>query len=233
MNHNNRMARSKRYQESAKKVNTEKLYLIDEAVKLVKETSTTKFDGSVELHVRVGIDATKGEQQVRGTVPLPHGSGKTVKIAVFAEGEKAKEAKAAGADVVGGAELVEEIKATGKFSFEIALATPDMMKHLAKVAKILGPKGLMPSPKNETVTNDVVKTVGELKKGKIAFKNDTTGNVHMVIGKISFAPDQIKDNFLAAMDAVRKAKPASSKGTYIQYVSLNATMGPGIAVSLA
>ncbi len=233
MNHNNRMARSKRYQESAKKVNPEKLYLIDEAVKLVKETSTTKFDGSVELHVRVGIDATKGEQQVRGTVPLPHGSGKTVKIAVFAEGEKAKEAKAAGADVVGGAELVEEIKATGKFSFEIALATPDMMKHLAKVAKILGPKGLMPSPKNETVTNDVVKTVGELKKGKIAFKNDTTGNVHMVIGKISFAPDQIKENFLAAMDAVRKAKPASSKGTYIQYVSLNATMGPGIAVSLA
>jgi large subunit ribosomal protein L1 len=227
------MSRSKRYQEVAKKIDANKLYLVDDAIKLVKETSTTKFDGSVELHIRVGIDATKGEQQVRGTVPLPHGSGKTVKIAVFAEGDKAKDAKAAGADVVGGLEMIEEIKSTGKINFEIALATPDMMKNLAKVAKILGPKGLMPSPKNETVTMDITKTVGELKKGKVAFKNDTTGNVHMVIGKISFTPDQIKTNFLAAMDAIRKAKPAASKGTYIQYVSLNATMGPGIAVTLA
>lgn len=227
------MPRSKRYQGLAQKIDTNKLHVVDEAIKLVKETSTTKFDGSVELHVRVGIDATKGEQQVRGAVPLPHGSGKSVKIAVFAEGDKAKEAQAAGAELVGGVELIEEIKSTSKINFEIALATPDMMKHLAKVAKILGPKGLMPSPKNETVTNDITKTVGELKKGKIAFKNDTTGNIHLVIGKVSFAPDKIKDNFVAAMDAIRKAKPAASKGTYLQSVSLNATMGPGIAVSLA
>lgn len=227
------MPRSKRYQELAKKIDPRKLYLVDEAISLLKETAKTKFDGSVELHVRLGIDATKGEQQVRGTVPLPHGSGKSVKIAVFAEGDKAKEAQAAGADVVGGAELIEEIKTTGKINFELAVATPDMMKNMAKVAKVLGPKGLMPSPKNETVTADVAKTVAELKKGKVAFKNDTTANVHMVIGKVSFKPEQIKENMLAAIDAIRKAKPASSKGTYLQHISINATMGPGIAVSVA
>lgn len=226
------MSRSKRYQELSKKVDPTKLYLVDEALALVKETSKTKFDGSVELHVRLGIDATKGEQQVRGTVSLPHGSGKTVAIAVFAEADKAKDAKAAGADVVGGTELIDEIKNTGKISFEIAIATPDMMKHMAKVAKVLGPKGLMPSPKSETVTNDVAKTVQELKKGKVAFKNDTTANVHMVIGKVSFAPEQLKANLLAAVDAIRKAKPASSKGTYLQHISVNATMGPGISVSV-
>lgn len=227
------MARSKRYKELAKKIDTKKLYLIDEAVALLKETAKTKFDGSVELHVRLGIDASKGEQQVRGTVPLPHGSGKSVKIAVFAEGDKAAEAKKAGADLVGGTELIEEIKTTGKINFELAVATPDMMKHMAKVAKVLGPKGLMPSPKNETVSADVAKTVTELKKGKVAFKNDTTGNIHMVVGKVSFSPDQIKANVLAAVDAIRKNKPASSKGTYLQHISLNATMGPGIAVSMA
>ncbi len=226
------MSRSKRYQELSKKVDPTKLYLVDEALALVKETSKTKFDGSVELHVRLGIDATKGEQQVRGTVSLPHGSGKTVTIAVFAEADKAKDAKAAGADVVGGTELIDEIKNTGKINFEIAIATPDMMKHMAKVAKVLGPKGLMPSPKSETVTNDVAKTVQELKKGKVAFKNDTTANVHMVIGKVSFAPEQLKANLLAAVDAIRKAKPASSKGTYLQHISVNATMGPGISVSV-
>lgn len=227
------MPRSKRYQEAAKKIDSTKLYLVDDAMKLVKETSTTKFDGSVEVHIRLGIDASKGEQQVRGTVPLPHGSGKNVKIAVFAEGEKAKEAKAAGADIVGGVEMIDEIKNSGKINFELALATPDMMKHTAKVAKVLGPKGMMPSPKSETVSNDIAKMVTELKKGKIAFKNDTTANVHMVIGKVSFTADQLKENFLAAVDAVRKAKPASSKGTYMQSVSVNATMAPGISVSLA
>lgn len=227
------MPRSKRYQELAKKIDPKKLYLVDEAVALLKETAKTKFDGSVELHVRLGIDASKGEQQVRGTVPLPHGSGKSVKIAVFAEGDKAAEAKKAGADVVGGVELIEEIKTTGKINFELAVATPDMMKHMAKVAKVLGPKGLMPSPKNETVSADVAKTVAELKKGKVAFKNDTTGNIHMVVGKVSFSPEQIKANVNAAVDAIRKAKPASSKGTYLQHISLNATMGPGIAVSMA
>lgn len=227
------MARSKRYQELAAKIDANKMYGIDEAVALVKQTSATKFDGSVELHIRLGIDPNKGEQQVRSTVNLPHGSGKTVKIAVFASPEQAAEAKAAGADVVGGDELIEEIKNTGKINFEIAIATPDMMRNMAKVAKVLGPKGLMPSPKNETVTKDVAKAVSELKKGKVAFKNDSTSNVHMVIGKVSFKPEQIKENFLAAMEAIRKVKPASSKGTYIRHVALNATMGPGISVSLA
>lgn len=227
------MPRSKRYQELAAKVDAKKLYSVDEALALVKETSATKFDGSVEVHVRLGIDPNKGEQQVRSTVSLPHGSGKTVKIAVFASPELQAEAKAAGADVVGGDELIDEIKNTGKINFEIAIATPDMMRNMAKVAKVLGPKGLMPSPKNETVTKDVAKAVGELKKGKVAFKNDSTSNVHMVIGKVSFKPEQLKENFLAAVDAIRKAKPASSKGTYIRHVAVNATMGPGISVSLA
>ena len=227
------MPRSKRYQELAKKIDPKKLYLIDEAVALLKETAKTKFDGSVELHVRLGIDASRGEQQVRGTVPLPHGSGKSVKIAVFAEGDKAEAAKKAGADLVGGVELIEELKNTGKINFELAVATPDMMKHMAKVAKVLGPKGLMPSPKNETVTADVAKTVQELKKGKVAFKNDTTGNIHMVVGKVSFKPEQIKENVQAAVEDIRKSKPASSKGTYMQHISLNATMGPGITVSMA
>lgn len=164
---------------------------------------------------------------------MPHGSGKSVKIAVFAEGDKAEAAKKAGADLVGGVELIEELKNTGKINFEFAVATPDMMKHMAKVAKVLGPKGLMPSPKNETVTADVAKTVQELKKGKVAFKNDTTGNIHMVVGKVSFKPEQIKENVQAAVEAIRKSKPASSKGTYMQHISLNATMGPGITVSMA
>ena len=227
------MPRSKRYQEVASKVDANKLYTIDEAIGLVKQTATAKFGGSVELHLRLGIDVNKGEQQVRSTVSLPHGSGKTVKIAVFANADKAKEAKEAGADLVGGDEMIEEIKNTSKINFEIAIATPDMMRNMAKVAKILGPKGLMPSPKNETVTNDIAKAVSELKKGKVAFKNDSTGNVHMVIGKTSFSAEQLKQNLQAAIDAIRKAKPASSKGTYLRRVSLNATMGPGISVSLA
>lgn len=227
------MPRSKRYQQLASKVDVNKMYSVDEAVGLVKQTSATKFDGSVELHVRLGIDPNKGEQQVRSTVSLPHGSGKTVKIAVFATGDQAAAAKAAGADLIGGEELIEEIKTTGKINFELAIATPDMMRNMAKVAKILGPKGLMPSPKNETVTKDVAKTVGELKKGKVAFKNDSTCNIHMVIGKVSFKPEQLKENFLAAVEAIRKAKPASSKGTYMRHVSMNATMGPGISISLA
>lgn len=227
------MPRSKRYQELAAKVDMNKLYSIDDALALVKQTAATKFDGSVELHVRLGVDPNKGEQQVRSTVTLPHGSGKTVKVAVFTNAAMAKEAKDAGADLVGGEELIEEIKTTGKINFEIAVATPDMMRSMAKVAKILGPKGLMPSPKNETVTKDVAKTVAELKKGKVAFKNDSTSNIHMVIGKVSFKPEQIKENLVASLDAIRKAKPASSKGTYIRHVSLNATMGPGINVTLA
>src|SRR3989339_1988189 len=178
--------RSKRYMELSAKIDKNTAYPPEEAIKLVKETASVKFDPSVEIHVRLGIDPKKGDQQIRGTVVLPHGSGKNKKIVVFATGEKAKDAKEAGADIVGAEELIEEIKKTGKCDFEIAVATPDMMKSLAVVARILGTKGLMPSPKNETVTMDIKKTVEELKKGKIAFRNDDTANLHVTIGKASF-----------------------------------------------
>jgi large subunit ribosomal protein L1 len=227
------MARSKRYAEMASKIDATKMYPVSEAVALLKETSTTKFTGSVELHVRLGIDVAKGDQQVRSTVTLPHGTGKTVKIAVFAPEDKAKEAKAAGADMVGGEEAIADIKKSGKIDFDVAIATPDMMRHMAQIAKLLGPRGLMPSPKNDTVTNDVVKAIEELKKGKVSFKNDSTANVHMIVGKTDFEASQLAENIETALDAIRKAKPASSKGTFLKNVSLNATMGPGIKLLLA
>ena len=226
------MPRSKRYLELAGKIKADQLYSLEEALKLVKETSTTKFPGSIELHVRLGINKEKSDQQVRSTVTLPHGTGKTAKVAVFAVGPAAQEAKDAGADLVGGEELIAEIQKTGKINFEVAVATPDMMKNLAKIAKILGPKGLMPSPKNETITNEVKKAVNELKKGKIAFKNDATGNIHLQIGKADFADDKLQENIETVMEAIKKARPQGIKGTYIKTVSLNATMGPGVRVSL-
>lgn len=227
------MPRSKRYQELASKVDKSKLYTAQEAIALVKQLNTTKFDGSVEVHTRLGIDVNKGDQQVRSTVTLPHGSGKSVAVAVIASEDQQAEAKAAGAAVVGGEELITQIKNTGKIDFDVLVATPDMMRHLAQIAKVLGPKGLMPSPKNDTVSMDPAKTVEELKKGKVAFKNDSSGNVHMVIGKVSFTPEQLLQNFEAAVDAIRKAKPASSKGTYIKNISINATMSPGLKVTTA
>jgi len=225
------MARSKRYQEVSKKVDKEKLYTIEEALPLLKETSTTKFDASIELHIRLGIDVSKGDQQVRGTLTLPHGSGKTVKIAAFVEEEHQKEAKAAGADIVGGEELITKIQNSGKIEFDVAIATPGMMKHLAKIARILGPKGLMPSPKNETVTPDVKDTINQIKKGKMTFKNDATGNGHLIIGKNSFKQEHLQENLLVALEAIKKAKPAGSKGTYMKTLSINATMGPGIRIT--
>jgi large subunit ribosomal protein L1 len=181
----------------------------------------------------LGIDAKKGDQMVRGTVSLPNGTGQTKKVAVFTSvPEKEKEAKEAGADLVGGEELIAQINSTGKCDFEIAVATPEMMPKMAKIAKILGPKGLMPSPKNETVTAKIKETVAQLKKGKVAYKNDDTGNVHQVIGKSSFTKEQIVENFNVFMDAIRRAKPSSSKGTYIQSVTMTSTMGPGVKVSM-
>jgi large subunit ribosomal protein L1 len=223
------MSRSKRYTKLAEKIDEDKLYTITEALPLLKETATTKFEPSVELHARLGINVEKSDQMVRGTVSLPHGSGKTVRVAVFAEPAKQKEAS--DADIVGGEELIDSIAKSGKIDFDVAVATPGMMKNLAKIARVLGPKGLMPSPKNETVTENVKEIVGELKKGKIAFKNDATGNVHVVVGKTGFSDQQLQENIETFLDALRKAKPSSSKGTYLKNLSINATMGPGIRIT--
>lgn len=209
-----------------------KTYSITEAIALCKELNKAKFDASVEAHFRLGIDPKKGDQQVRSAVSLPNGTGKTVKIAAFVSPEKEKAVKEAGADIVGGENLIEEIRKTEKTDFEIAIAEIDMMKNLAKIAKILGTRGLMPSPKNETVTNNPVKAVEELKKGKISFKNDDTGNVHAIIGKISFEEKKLEENLNTLIDAIRKSKPASSKGVFIKNLSINSTMGQGIKISL-
>jgi large subunit ribosomal protein L1 len=209
-----------------------KTYSITEAIALCKESNKAKFDASVEAHFRLGIDPKKGDQQVRSAVSLPNGTGKTIKIAAFVSPEKEKAVKEAGADIVGGENLIEEIRKTEKTDFEIAIAEVDMMKNLAKIAKILGTRGLMPSPKNETVTNNPVKAVEELKKGKISFKNDDTGNVHAIIGKVSFEEKKLEENLNTLIDAIRKSKPASSKGVFIKNLSINSTMGPGIKISL-
>ncbi len=209
-----------------------KSYPIGEALELVKKFSTTKFDGSVEAHFRLGIDPSKGEQQIRAAVNLPHGSGKTVRVAAFVPAAQEKAVKEAGADLVGGDELIAEIKKTEKTDFQVAVATPEMMKSMAQIAKILGTRGLMPSPKNETVSTDPAKTVAEIKRGKISFKNDDTGNVHLVIGKVSFETDKLLANFQTVLDLIRKIKPAKSKGVYIKNISVNSSMGPGIRVQL-
>ena len=209
-----------------------KAYPIAEAIDLVKKLSKTKFDGSVEAHFRLGIDIKKGEQQVRLAVSLPHGTGKTVKVAAFVTPAKEKETREAGADYVGGEELIAEIKKTEKTDFQVAVAESAMMKNLAAIAKILGTRGLMPSPKNETVTADPAKAVLELKRGKVSLKNDDTGNLHVAIGKISFATEKLAQNFEVLLEAVRKAKPQTSKGVYLKNVTLNATMSPGIKIAL-
>ncbi len=209
-----------------------KLHSIDEAVKLTKELSKTKFDSSVEMHIRLGIDTRKGDQQIRGAVSLPHGTGKTVRVAAFVSAEKIDACRKAGADLVGNEELIDEIKRTEKTDFQVAVAEPAMMKNLAKIAKILGTRGLMPSPKNETVTLTPEKAVEELKKGKVSYKNDDTGNIHVSIGKISFDDAKLIENFNTLLEAIKKAKPSSSKGIYIKNVSMSSTMGPGIKVSI-
>lgn len=222
---------SKRMDKIAPLVDAKKVYSWDEAIKLAKETSGVKFDASVEVHANLGIDPKKGEQQIRATVALPHGTGKSVKIAAFVTPEKEKEAKEAGADFVYGEEDIKRIKDTGKFDFEIAVTTPDMMPKMAAVAKVLGPKGLMPNPKTETVNPNVKKMIEELKKGKVTFKNDDTSNVHVSIGKVSFSEAQLKDNFSAFVEALKRAKPSTSKGTYIKNLVMVTTMGPAIHVS--
>lgn len=208
-----------------------KAYSIAEAIELVKKYSKTKFDASVEAHFRLGIDTKKGDQQIRAALSLPHGTGKTVKIAAFVMPENEKAAKEAGADLVGGEDLIAEIKKTEKTDFEVAVAEPALMKNLAQIAKVLGTRGLMPSPKNETVTPNVAQAIAELKKGKISFKNDDTANVHVNIGKISFDNAKLAENLETVIASIKKAKPSSSKGTYLKNLTICSTMGPGIKVS--
>lgn len=225
------MKRSKRYQEESKKIDKDKLYQLTDAIKLAKN-KTTKFDGSVEVHVRLGIDSTKTEQQVRGSITLPHGTGKELKITAIVPDDKETEAKEAGADIVGTEDMIEDIKKSGKVEGDVIVTTPDMMPKMAVIARILGPKGMMPSPKNETITTNLKKTIGELKKGKVTFKSDDTGNIHQVIGKTSFDENQLKENYQTLMEAIKKAKPTKTKGTYLSNVSIASSMGPGIKVEL-
>ncbi len=225
---------SKRMQALNALVDKTKTYTLDEAIALVKQTSTVKFNASVEIHAKLGIDPSKSDQQIRATVALPHGTGKMKKIAAFVGPNNEKTATEAGADFVYGEEDIKKIKdGSLKIEFDIAVATPDMMPKMALAAKVLGPKGLMPNPKTETVGPDVKKMVTELKKGKAAFKNDDGANVHQVIGKVSFSEDQLKENFTAFIDALKRVKPHSAKGTYLQYVFLTSAMGPSVKVEIA
>ncbi|HWQ99269.1 MAG TPA: 50S ribosomal protein L1 [Candidatus Methylomirabilis sp.] len=227
------MPRSKRYQELKKLIDPKKLYPPAEAIELAKKTGNTKFDSTIECHVNLGIDVKKSDQSVRSTLVFPHSIGKTKKVAAFVTGDKEKDAREAGADIVGGEELIDEIAKTQKIDFDVAVATPDMMPKLAKVAKVLGPKGLMPNPKTDTVGANVKKMVEELKRGKVAFKNDATGNIHQAIGKTSLDAPKLLENFTTLVDALKKNKPASAKGTYINSVTLTSTMGPGIKVDVS
>ncbi len=224
------MKRGKKYLEALKKIDRGRLYEPGEALRLVKELASAKFDETVELAVKLGVDPRHADQQVRGTVGLPHGTGKTRKVLVFAKGEKAKEAEEAGADVVGAEELAEKIKG-GWLDFDVAVATPDMMGVVGKLGKILGPRGLMPNPKSGTVTFDIARTVKELKAGRIEFRVDKTAIVHGPIGKVSFDQEKLEDNFNAFIEALVKAKPPAAKGQYLRSIAVSSTMGPGIKIN--
>ena len=227
------MFRGKKYQDSVKLVEKSKLYDTNEAMDLVTKTSKAKFDETVEVHVRLGVDSRHADQQVRGAIVLPHGTGKTSKVLVFAKGPKADEAKEAGADYVGEAELVQKIQGENWFDFDVVVATPDMMGVVGRLGKVLGPKGLMPSPKAGTVTMDVTKAVNEIKAGKVEYRLDKTNIIHCPIGKASFGAQKLQENFEALMGAIIKAKPAAAKGQYVRSCVIASTMGPGIKVSTA
>ena len=222
----------KRLKNAKAKIEKGKVYNIVEAIKLVKDTSQVKFDATIEVHAKLGIDPKKGDQIVRGSVVLPHGSCKVMKVAAFVPADRVKEAKEAGADLAGDDDLIEEIKKTGKCDFDIAVTVPSMMKNLAAVARVLGQKGLMPNPKTDTISDDLKKMIGELKKGKLSYKNDDTANVHSIIGKSSFTEEQLVENFKAFLESLKKIKPASVKGSYIKSLTITSSMGPGIRVSM-
>ena len=221
----------KKYTEAAKLIDRSKAYSIEEAVKLAKETNVAKFDASVEVCFKLNVDPRHADQQIRGAMVLPHGTGKSAKVCVITQGPKEQEAKDAGADFVGGKELLEEIK-KGWFGFDVIVATPNMMGELGKLGRLLGPKGLMPNPKTGTVTMDVAKAVEEIKKGKVEYRTDKAGNINLMIGKVSFSDEQLVENFKAIYNIVVKARPAAVKGTYIKNLVMATTMGPGIHVEI-
>lgn len=226
------MKRGKRYIEAAKLVDKNKAYEVEEAMGLVLQTGTAKFDETVELHMRLGVDPKHADQQVRGVVVLPNGTGRTVRVLVIAKGAKADEAAAAGADYVGAEEMVAKIQKEGWFDFDVCVATPDMMGLVGRIAKLLGPKGLMPNPKSGTVTMDVTKAIKEIKAGKVEYRLDKTAIIHVPVGKKSFGVEKLVENMNVVVDAVQKAKPAAAKGTYIKSVSISSTMGPGVKVNI-
>ena len=225
------MKRGKKYTEAANLVDRATQYDVAEAISLVKKTAVAKFDETVEAHIRLGVDGRHADQQVRGAVVLPHGTGKTVRVLVFAKGDKVAEAEAAGADFVGGEELIPRIQNEGWFDFDVVVATPDMMGVVGRLGRVLGPKGLMPNPKAGTVTMDVTKAVNDIKAGKIEYRLDKANIIHCPVGKASFTEEQLTENFNTLMDAIVKAKPASAKGTYMKSVTVTSTMGPGIKVN--
>src|SRR5699024_4860154 len=222
--------KGKKYEEAAKLIDRSKSYDIEEAVALLKETAKANFDESVEVAFRLGIDTKKADQQIRGAMVLPHGTGKTQRVLVYAKGDKVKEAEAAGADYVGDEDIISKIN-DGWFEFDVVVATPDMMAEVGKLGRVLGPKGLMPNPKTGTVTFEIEKAVQEIKAGKVEYRADKAGNVHVAIGKISFDNEKLVENFAAIAETIEKVKPQSAKGTYVKNVSIASTMGPGIKVN--
>ena len=220
----------KRYEESSKLIEKNKKYPIKEALEVIEKMPKTKFDETVELHVRLGVDSKHADQQVRGTVVLPHGTGKTLKVLVFAKGPKADEATKAGADYVGAEELIPKIQNENWFDYDVVVATPDMMGVVGRLGKVLGPKGLMPNPKSGTVTMDVTKAIADIKSGKVEYRLDKTNIIHLGFGKVSFGAEKLQENYQTIMDAIIKAKPAAAKGQYIKSISVTTTMGPGISI---
>jgi len=223
------MKRSKKYKAAAEKIKLDNLYMPGEAMKLVKETSTVKYDATVDIALFLGVDPKKADQAIRSTVNLPHGTGKTARVLVFAGGERAEEARAAGADIVGADELIDEV-AKGRLDYDAVVSTPELMGKVGRLGKVLGPRGLMPNPKTGTVTTNVAKAVTDIKGGKIEFRVDKNSNLHFLIGKTGFTAEQLAENYAAALDEVLRAKPNSSKGRYIQKAVVSTTMGPGLAV---
>ena len=222
--------KSKKYVEALGKIDRTKLYESKEALALVSEIATAKFDETVEAHIKLGVDSRHADQQVRGAIVLPHGTGKTKKVLVFAKGEKAKEAEAAGADFVGAEDLVQKIQKENWFDFDVVVATPDMMGVVGRLGRVLGPKGLMPNPKSGTVTFDVTKAVEEIKAGKVEYRLDKSNIIHVAIGKVSFGGEKLAENFNVLMNAIIKAKPSAAKGQYLRSISVTSTMGPGVKI---